>query len=199
MTTGLEALNSSLEHTNEWLSEIGGSLGQDRQHSLHALLAVLTALRDCLPARQAARLSADLPLPVRGLFYTGYHPEERPLPLRTQEEFVTLVAKRFGNIGPVSPRTSSIAVFGVLQRHLPAPLIALVKEALPPEIRALFQATPEGMGPGAHRDTARSTPDQTRRALERAAAATGDSASRDWGAAQSGQNGDPHIRPDRLA
>lgn len=200
MTTGLEALDSSLETTNLWLSEIGASIGQDRRHSLHALLAVLTALRDCLPARQAVRLAADLPLLVRGLFYTGYHPEARPQPLRKQEEFVTLVAKRIGNIGPVSPRMTSSAVFRVLQRHLPPPLSAQVRDALPPEIRALFQTGPEGAQPGDRREAAPSAADHTRRDhTARDHAMAGESASRDWGVAQSGQDDDPHIRPDRLS
>ena len=191
MTTGLEDLETSLQVTNDWLREVGTALGVDRQHSLHALRAVLTTLRDRLPARQSARLAAELPLLVRGLFYESYQPDDVPLPLRTQEEFVTLVARRFGNIGPVSPRAASINVLRVLRHHLSYPLLETVKDSLPTEIRALFRTEPEISDAGPHRDM---SPNRT--GLREPA--PGDSASRDWGTALSGQEHDPRIRPDRL-
>ena len=189
--TGLEVFDKTLQTTHTWLKEIGEILGPDKQRCYHALRAVLTSLRDRLTVDQAAHLAAELPILVRGIYYDGYRPADVPLPLRKQDEFVTLVAKRFGNIGPVSPRTSTIAVFGVLQRHLPQPMIEKVKDALPAEIRVLFQVEPEGGRAGAHRDATQDRAGQSR-------AATGDSVSRDWGAAQSGQDDDPHIRPDKL-
>lgn len=195
-----KALDTALPSANAWLGEIGEIIGADRHHSYHALRAVLTALRDALTLEQSARLADALPLLVRGIFYEGYRPADVPLRLQKQEEFVTLVAKRFGNIGPVSPRTSTIAVFRVLRRYLPPPMIAQVWDALPQEIRVLFQAGLEdarpGAQPSAHRDTARNTADQDRTAQGRSA--TSDSVSRDWGAALSGQDDDPHILPDRL-
>jgi len=186
-TTGLEVFDKTLQTTHTWLNEIGEILGPDKQRCYHALRAVLTTLRDRLPVDQAAHLAAELPLLVRGIFYDGYRPADTPMTLRTQAEFVSLVAKRFGNIGPVNPRASCIAVFSVLQRHLPRPMIEKVKDSLSQEIRVLFQPEPENVGPGPHRDASRSR------------SAEGDSASRDWGTAISGQEQDPHIRPDRLS
>lgn len=187
MASGPEALDASLAATDVWLGEVGAGLGQDRQHSFHALLAALTALRDCLPARQTARLADGLPLVVRGLFYTGYHPENAPLPLRTQDEFVTLVAKRFGNIGPIRPRAASIAVLRVLERRLNPALLAEVKDALQPGIRALFRTDGQdrqaSSRPHAGRDSVPAV----------------ESPSRDWGSALSGQEQNPRIRPDRLS
>lgn len=185
--TGLEVFDKTLQSTHVWLNEIGETIGPDKQRCYHALRAVLTSLRDRLPVDQSAHLAAELPILVRGIFYDGFRPAAVPLPLRSQEEFVTLVASRFGNIGPVSPRTSTIAVFRVLQRHLPQPMIRKIKDSLPEELRALFQTEPEHTRHHPHRDTAESR------------SATGDSISRDWGTAISGQEENPRIRPDRLS
>lgn len=186
-TTGLDDFDKTLEASHAWLIEIGEAIGPDTQRCYHALRAVLTTLRDRLPIDQSALLAAELPLLIRGVFYDGFRPADVPLPLRRQDEFVTLVAKRFGNIGPVSPRASTIAVFRVLQRHLSRPLLATLKTSLPQEIRALFQPEPAADAPGPHRDDAPSR------------SATGESPSRDWGTALSGQESDPHIRPDKLS
>lgn len=185
--TGLDVFDKTLQSTHAWLNEIGEALGPDKQRSYHALRAVLTSLRDRLTVEQSAKLAAELPLLVRGIFYDGFRPTDAPLPLRSQQEFVTLVASRFGNIGPVNPRASCIAVFRVLQRHLSRPMIDKVKASLPQEIRALFQTEAEGAGPGAHRDAGRNR------------SAGGESSVRDWGAAISGQERHPHIRPDKLS
>lgn len=196
-SSGLEALDASLAATDVWLGEVGAGLGQDRQHSFHALLAVLTVLRDCLSARHAAMLAGGLPLVVRGLFYTGYHPENAPLPLRTQEEFVTLVAKRFGNIGPIKPRAASMVVLRVLERRVSANLLAEVKDALQPGIRALFRADSENRQASQPLHADRTHAD--RPPADREGVSASESPSRDWGSALSGQEEDPHIRPDRLS
>lgn len=186
-TSGLDVFDKTLQSTHTWLNEIGEALGPDKQRSYHALHAVLTSLRDRLTVEQSAKLAAELPLLVRGIFYDGFRPTDVPLTLRSQAEFVTLVASRFGNIGPVNPRASCLAVFNVLQRHLSPPLIEKVKASLPQEIRALFQTEADGRGPGTHRDASRNR------------SAGGESSVRDWGAAISGQERHPHIRPDRLS
>lgn len=195
--TGLDVFDKTLQSTHAWLNEIGEALGPDKQRSYHALRAVLTSLRDRLTVEQSAKLAAELPLLVRGIFYDGFRPTDAPLPLRSQQEFVTLVASRFGNIGPVNPRASCIAVFGVLQRHLSRPMIDKVKASLPQEIRALFQTEAEGAGPGPHRDD--SLGPGAHRDAGRNRSAGGESSVRDWGAAISGQERHPHIRPDKLS
>ncbi|MCH8686045.1 DUF2267 domain-containing protein [Pedomonas mirosovicensis] len=154
-TTGLDVFDKTLQTTHIWLNDIGEIVGPDKQRCYHALRAVLTTLRDRLTVDQSAHLAAELPILVRGVFYDGYRPSDAPSAIRSQDEFVSVVAQRFGNIGPVSPRTSSIAVFKTLQRHLPQPMIEKVKGSLPQEIRVLFDVEPD-TGPGAHQDTAAS-------------------------------------------
>lgn len=199
--TGLEVFDKTIHSTHTWLNEIGETIGPDKQRCYHALRAVLTSLRDRLTIEQSAHLAAELPLLVRGIYYEGFRPADLPLPLRSQDQFVTLVASRFGNIGPVNPHASTIAVFRVLQRHLPRPMVEKVKDALPKEIRALFQDEAHDASPDTHRDVARSRAsqshaDQSRTAQNRPVA--GDSVTRDWGPAPSAQEDGSPIRSDKL-
>lgn len=153
--TGLDVFDKTLQSTHIWLNEIGELIGPDKQRCYHALRAVLTTLRDRMTVEQSAHLSADLPILIRGIFYDGFRPTDVPMTWRSQDEFISVVAQRFGNIGPMSPRTSCIAVFRVMERHLPHPLVEKVRNALPHEIRALFQAeTAMDRDTAGRRDTA---------------------------------------------
>jgi uncharacterized protein (DUF2267 family) len=72
--TGLDVFDQTLQKTNIWLKEIMDDLGPDRQRAYHALRAVLHTLRDRLTVEEAAHLSAQLPLLVRGIYFEGWHP-----------------------------------------------------------------------------------------------------------------------------
>lgn len=142
-THGLEILDKAMHTTNLWLKEIGESdgIGPDPQRSYHALRSVLQTLRDRLTVDEAAHLSAQLPLMVRGVFYEGYRPAAMPQKFRTQDEFLGKVSERAGNIGPINPKDASRAVFRVLDRHIAGPEMEKVKHALPHEVRSLFDGT----------------------------------------------------------
>ncbi len=77
-STGLEVFDKTIQTTNSWLNEIGEDLGPDRQRCYNALRAVLFALRDRLTVEEAADLSAQLPMLIRGIFYEGYRPSIMP-------------------------------------------------------------------------------------------------------------------------
>ncbi len=66
-STGLEVFDKTIQTTNSWLNEIGEDLGPDRQRCYNALRAVLFALRDRLTVEEAADLSAQLPMLIRGI------------------------------------------------------------------------------------------------------------------------------------
>ena len=137
--TGLRAFDSTLQVTNTWLNDIRGEMGwEDRQQAYHALRAVLHALRDHLTVEDAAKLSAQLPLLVRGIYYEGWHPAGKPLKLRHQEDFLAPIALAFRDSRDVRPEDVARAVFRVMSRHITEGELQHVALALPRPIRELW-------------------------------------------------------------
>jgi len=139
-TTGLEIFDKTLQVTNIWLNEIGEdeSIGPDKQRAYHALRAVLGTLRDRSTVEQAFKLSAQLPLLVRGIYWEGYRPTGKPEIIRSRDQFLQKINDALGDIGPMNPEGCARAVFEVLERHVPDGEIDDVREMLPEEIRTLF-------------------------------------------------------------
>jgi len=137
-STGLEVFDKTLQTTNIWLKEIGEDLGPDRQRCYHALRAVLFALRDRLTVDEAADLSAQLPMLIRGIFFEGFRPSTMPQRIRTQDEFLAKINEHLQNIRPLGADEAARAVFRVLEKNIQGGEMAEVKHMLPPEIRALF-------------------------------------------------------------
>jgi uncharacterized protein (DUF2267 family) len=74
-TTGLRQLDLSIHQTNEWLSQLALRLGvRDKQLAYGALRVALHALRSTLPPSVSARLAAELPTPIRGIYFEGWNP-----------------------------------------------------------------------------------------------------------------------------
>lgn len=95
-STGLRTFDSTLQTTNVWLDELMKELGwQERQRAYHALRAVLHTLRDRLPVDEAAHLAAQLPMLIRGIYYEGWHPADKPLKQRNKEQFLAHIAGEF--------------------------------------------------------------------------------------------------------
>jgi uncharacterized protein (DUF2267 family) len=140
--TGLEILDKSVQTTNIWLNEITDAIGPDRQFAWHVLGVVLRALRDRLPADDAAHLAAQLPLVIRGAYYEQYRPSIQPEVIRSRDEFVQRIAEGFRNVRPVDPEDAIKAVFATLSRHIQQGQLDKTRRALPEDIRRLW---PEGI------------------------------------------------------
>jgi uncharacterized protein (DUF2267 family) len=137
--TGLETFDSTLQTTNIWLDELMNEMKwKDRHRAYHALRAVLQALRDRLPVDEAAHLSAQMPLLVRGIFFEGWHPAGKPLKERSREEFLAHMEKAYAFDIKADVEGIARAVFGLLDRHVTAGEIDDVKQALPLPIRKLW-------------------------------------------------------------
>lgn len=144
--TGLDVFDKTLQTTNIWLNGISQDIGPDRQLAWHVLGVVLRALRDRLTVEDAAHLSAELPMLVRGAFYEQYPPARQPLTIRSRSEFVERVADRLHDVRPLNPEEAITAVFRQLSRHVPKGQIEKTREALPAEIRELWP-TESGSAP----------------------------------------------------
>lgn len=137
--TGLDTFDKTLHQTNTWLGEIGKRLGVDRKHGYHALRAVLSTLRDRLLPGEAAKLSAELPLLIRGVYYEGYKPDTTPLKIRTRDEFLDEVYRRYELDHPSDPEKLTRAVFEVVKSHISEGEISKIRRMLPQEIADLWK------------------------------------------------------------
>lgn len=136
--TQVDALERTLQKTNQWLAEIQDEVGAiGRAEAYCALRATLHVLRDRLPAREALQLGAQLPMLIRGLYFEGWTMPEKPARLRHLDEFLGAVALEAGR--PLQSTEVEVrAVLGVLVRHVSPGEIADVVGALPVELRSLW-------------------------------------------------------------
>jgi uncharacterized protein (DUF2267 family) len=143
-TTGLEAIDTTVQKMHGWLASIEGCLPGSSRHQAYAgLRAVLHALRDRLSPDEAAHFGAQLPMLIRGLFYEGWHPAGKPLRVRSVEEFLAHVEKE---LPPDMQRDSediTRAVFRVIEQHVDAGETDKVVGAMPRALRELWQPSPE--------------------------------------------------------
>lgn len=143
-TTGLGVFDETLQITNMWLDDIQDEIGPDRQRAYHALRAVLHALRDRLTVEQAAHLSAQLPMLVRGIFFEGWHPAGKPEKLRSLDEFLARVSEELQGIRPMGAGDAARAVLRALSVRLPRGEIDQVRGAMPEELQQFW---PQGERP----------------------------------------------------
>ena len=137
-TTTIKAFDTTLQLTYVWLHELAEQMGtQDRHRAYHALWAVLHALRDRLTVEEVAALGAQLPLLVRGIYYEGWHPGNKPLKTR-REDFLAAIRAAFRDDPDIDPEEVIQAVFLLLSRHVTVGEIESVKHLLPAKLRSLW-------------------------------------------------------------
>jgi uncharacterized protein (DUF2267 family) len=137
--TGLKVFDSTIQTTNIWLDDVMRELGwTDRHKAFHALRAVLQTLRDRLSIDEMAQLSAQLPLLIRGVFFEGWHPADKPRKERHWDQFVSHVSDSFILDTEVDPTQITRAGLRVLCRHVSEGEAATLKHLLPASIRELL-------------------------------------------------------------
>jgi uncharacterized protein (DUF2267 family) len=143
--TGLEVFDKTLQTTNIWLDEIMAELGPDRQLAWHVLGAVLRGLRDRLPLPLGVHLGSQLPILIRGTYYDQWSPRDKPLALRSREEFLDHVGQGLWNTRPVNVQEAVQVVFRTISNHVTEGQVRKVRDSLPKDLAALWPQ--EGAGP----------------------------------------------------
>ncbi|HEU4643511.1 MAG TPA: DUF2267 domain-containing protein [Gemmatimonadaceae bacterium] len=137
--TGLEVFDTTVHRTNSWINDLLQLLGsRDRHRGYLAWRATLHALRDMLTVDEVAQLAAQLPMLMRGFYYEGWDPSDKPLRVRHREQFLAHIAEQFGRDVPIDPEQVARAAFTVLARRVTDGEIEDVKHVLPSEIRDLW-------------------------------------------------------------
>jgi uncharacterized protein (DUF2267 family) len=133
------AIESTVQKTHEWIEAVCGNLGGrvERDTGYNVLRAVLHGVRDRLSVDSAAHLGAQLPMLVRGLYYEGWHPANKPLRLRHADEFLALVEQEL-TPEVIDPVPGVQAVFRTFEQFLDPGTIDKLLLAMPREIRELW-------------------------------------------------------------
>ena len=139
MTTGVGAFDKTIEKTNVWLAELEATMNwEDKSKAYTALRAVLHALRDRLPPDETVHLGAQLPMLIRGFFYEGWHPADKPLRYRHKGEFLERARKEAPWLHGEELELAVTTVFEILSRELGGEEPAQVRRLLPAELRELW-------------------------------------------------------------
>jgi uncharacterized protein (DUF2267 family) len=137
--TGLEVFDTTIQKTTIWLRDLMEVLGcQDRHMAYQAMRATLHALRDRLRVDEVAQLGAQLPMLIRGFYYEGWDPSDKPLRERHRAQFLERIEREFRGGNRIEPERVARAVFAVLARRVSEGEIEDVRQVLPAEIRDLW-------------------------------------------------------------
>ncbi|MCW2952203.1 MAG: hypothetical protein JWQ48_1373 [Conexibacter sp.] len=139
MSSRVEAIDRTVQKTNEWVAELAGELRtEDRDAAWRVLKAYLQLLRDRLTMDEAAQLAAQLPHLLRGAFYEGFDPGHQPEKIRDREEFLARLEKSAVLSDAVEAAIATSAATRVLVRHISPGEVDDVLAQLPLEIRELL-------------------------------------------------------------
>lgn len=142
-TTNVAALDRSVQQTQAWLGHIAHDMGwEDHDKTYMALRAVLHTLRDRLPPDEAVDLAAQLPMLVRGIYFEGWHPADKPLRYRNKEEFVTRVRTVAPRLEAAEAERAVTAVLRELSTELDWGGVDQARRSMPEEVRELWPCDP---------------------------------------------------------
>jgi uncharacterized protein (DUF2267 family) len=131
-------IERSAEKAHIWLAEIAAELGvEDRHYAYRALRAVLHALRDRLTVDVAAKLSAQLPTLIRGIYFEDWDPSGIPMPIHDVDTFLEHVVSEGRFSGETEASLAVAAVIAVLRVHVTAGEIEDIAAILPEELRII--------------------------------------------------------------
>lgn len=139
--TTAELFTETIEKTGHWLEELMQELGDAQPRRAYSVLrAVLHVLRDRLTAAEAVNLGAQLPTLVRGFYYDGWRPVDRPAKFHHKEDFLGRVTQLYPALEDADCEKAVRAVFSLLSGHITGGELRHVRDQLPPDVRSLWES-----------------------------------------------------------
>lgn len=136
---GLEVLDRTWQKTHEWINELKERLDWSSERDVLRLLRVtLHQIRDRVHVNEAAQLSAQLPVLIRGMFFEGWQPHLVPLPDRRAADFINAIEHHVGDVTEYRGQQDVVAVFMLLNSRISPGQINDIRGNLPQDIRALW-------------------------------------------------------------
>lgn len=140
--------DKTLQKTTHWIDSVARGMGStDKDRGYHVLRSVLHAVRDRLPPDEAVQLGAQLPMLVRGFYYEGWHPANKPEHYRDKQAFLSRIARDVPDLDPAQRERAATAVFALLDEEIGGEA-AQVRHVLPAKIRELWQEPDGSHTPG---------------------------------------------------
>jgi uncharacterized protein (DUF2267 family) len=134
-------IERSAEKANIWLKDVASELGEDDlRYSYRVLRAVLHVLRDRLTIEVSAKLAAQLPTLIRGIYYEDWDPSRKPMPPHTVDTFLEHVVSEGRFSGESEASGGVTAVTAVLCKRLTLDEIGAILVVMPEKIRVLIEA-----------------------------------------------------------
>ena len=137
--TRIPVFDKTEQKTMGWLNDVAAIMGStDMQRSYKILRAVLHTTRDRLRPDEAVQFGAQLPMLVRGFYYEGWHPQDKPERYRHKAEFLGEVHKMVPTLDDAQLERATTAVFETLESKMPGGELEQVRQSLPAELRELW-------------------------------------------------------------
>ena len=129
---------SAARSAQDWIDELERRLDwRDSEKVYLALVATLHALRDSLPAHEAALLGDYLPVLLRGLYYEGWRLPKYSS-FRSQDAFLERVREGVHRDPAVDAEPVAKVVLAQLAEHLPASELEDVRAVTPKALRTFW-------------------------------------------------------------
>ncbi len=138
----METFETTVQKTNIWIKDLMMEEGWEDSHkAFMALKAVLHALRDRLTAEEAVQLAAQLPVLLRGYYFDGWSPANKPVKIHNKEELLSYVSRELPYDPEFDPERLLKGVFALLAKRISQGEIRDIKGVLPREFMDLWPGT----------------------------------------------------------
>lgn len=135
----IHVFDKTVQKSQLWIEEIEKNLDSSSENRAYlALRTVLHSLRNHLQINEAIHLGAELPMLIRGLYFEGWDPREKPQRDKDQKDFFNYFKSYFSEETDEEIKKMVKAVFKVLDNKISQGEIKDVRENLPSHIRKIW-------------------------------------------------------------